>query len=151
MPTSTQTSSSDACQSSGSQDGSPVLYPPPSDVTTYICGFAAYFETTSPFKLPSFGTSLVVLFELAVCDTAASALRKRWKHWAGCNASGSRAVCLDTDLSFARCREEHEYQRRLAGLLADVRRRPEVPTIVATNLLVLLEDLGKPYFLTRRA
>lgn len=55
------------------------------------------------------------------------------------------------DSSFVRCCEEDECQRRLAGLLPNVPRLPEVPTLVATGLSVLSDDLERPYFLTRRA
>lgn len=53
------------------------------------------------------------------------------------------------DSSFIQCREENEYPRRIAGLLADVHRRLEVPTIVATNVLVMAEDLG-PFLLSSK-
>lgn len=36
-----------------------------------------------------------------------------------------------------------EYQRRLADSLADVRRRPEVSTFVATDAFILDEDLER--------
>lgn len=54
------------------------------------------------------------------------------------------------DFPFVGCREEFDYQRRLVGLLADVRIWPEVSTLVAKDLIVLPEDLGRFYFLTRR-
>lgn len=53
-------------------------------------------------------------------------------------------------LAFCQLSGEEEYQCRLAGLLADVRRLPEVPNIVATDLLVLAENLVRLYVLARR-
>lgn len=54
-------------------------------------------------------------------------------------------------LHFVRCRKEDEFQRRLTGLFADICSRPDVPIVVATDLLVLPDDLGRLYFLASRA
>lgn len=101
--------------------------------------------------LPTAETALVVLYGLGVCDTATGAWGKYWKHWGGRNASGSQVACSEIDSLFVRCRKEGDYQRRLAGLLANVRRQPEVLTLVAIDLSVLPEDLGWSYVLARRA
>lgn len=64
---------------------------------------------------------------------------------------GSRTACSEMDPPFVRFRKEDEYQRRLPGLFADVRHRPKEPALLATDLLVPPEDLGRLYILTRRA
>lgn len=43
---------------------------------------------------------------------------------------------------FVQCLEEDWYQQRLASLLAEGRRGSSVPTLEATELLCLDEDLG---------
>lgn len=55
------------------------------------------------------------------------------------------------DSLFLRCREEDDYQRRLADLLADVHHRRELRTIEGTELFVLLQYLRRLHFLARSA
>lgn len=93
--------------------------------------------------LPIVETALVVPYGPGVCDTTTGALPNRWKSRGGRGASGSRAVCFETDLRLVRCRDKHKYQRRLAGWFADVSCRPEVPIAVVTDLLVLADNLGQ--------
>lgn len=52
------------------------------------------------------------------------------------------------DSTFSRCLKEDGYQRRSAALLAAVRRRPAVPTVIATDWLSSTEDLGHLYFVS---
>lgn len=94
---------------------------------------------------------MVVPYRLRVRNTATGAWQKRWESWVGRGASGLRAARSELDSPFVRCREADEYQRLLAGLLADVRCLPGVPTLVATDLFVFIEDLKRLYVLANRA
>lgn len=49
-----------------------------------------------------------------------------------------------------RCREKDRHRGRLVLFLVQVGRRPEVPTEVSPDLLVLLEDLGHLYCVADR-
>lgn len=111
----------------------------------------AYFDLTRFFKVPNVGTALVGTYGTGDCDRAVGAWRNCWIHWGGCGASGSQSACSERDSLFVGCREDNEYQRRFSGSLADVRRRPDVPTLVATDQLVFPEDSRRLYFVTRRA
>lgn len=54
------------------------------------------------------------------------------------------------EFPFVRSWGDDDYERQLAGLLADVRRRPYVLTPVATALLLLPENFRLSYFLIGR-
>lgn len=57
----------------------------------------------------------------------------------------------ETDSLFVQWRKEDDYQKRLAVLLAEIRGRPAVPSVVTVNLLPLLEDLCRLYFMSNRS
>lgn len=52
------------------------------------------------------------------------------------------------DSPFVRFPEEDGYQQSLAALVAEVRRRSTLPTLIATDLLCLAESLGPLYFVS---
>lgn len=72
-------------------------------------------------------------------------------HWQGRDASTVEAACCEIDSLFVRCHEMYGYQSRVAALLAELRRRCTVPTLVATDLLCLLEYLVHPHFIADRS
>lgn len=55
------------------------------------------------------------------------------------------------DSLFVRCRDENGYQRRLDLLLADVRRRTKVCTVVLPDSLTLFVYFGQFYYVERRS
>lgn len=146
MPATAQASSSGGCQSAGRVDTLLFCYPSPYDVTTYIKDFSSYFETQRLLMLPTSGSALTVPFGPGSGNKAIGTCRKRWKHWDGRDASTLKAECREMDSPFVRCREEDDYQQRLEALLAEVRDRFTVPTLVATDLFCLAEDLCHLYF-----
>lgn len=73
------------------------------------------------------------------------------KHWDGHGALQQKAPCQKINSPFFRCREEDDYQKSLAVLLAEVQRRLEVPSVVAIDVLALPEDLSQLYFVSNRA
>lgn len=59
-------------------------------------------------------------------------------------------ACLEIGSRFVWCQKEDGYQQRSAILLAEGRRRTAVPTLVATDVLRLFEDLQHLYLETNR-
>lgn len=59
-------------------------------------------------------------------------------------------ACRELGSSFIRCREEDDYQKKLATLLAEIRRLAKVPRVDAINLLAFPENLGRFYFISNR-
>lgn len=51
---------------------------------------------------------------------------------------------------FFLCRKEDDYQKRMDTLLAEVYRRQEVPSVVATDSLVFANNIGCFYFMSVR-
>lgn len=54
-------------------------------------------------------------------DRPVGAWRKQWKHWDDQNISCLRATYSGINSSFGLCWEKDVYQRRVAGLVADMR------------------------------
>lgn len=61
-----------------------------------------------------------------------------------------KAACEEMDSPFIRRQEENDYQKRLEVLLAVVRRRPELPSVVAFDWLALLQDLSQVYVMSNQ-
>lgn len=76
---------------------------------------------------------------------AAGACRRYWKHLEGHQALTPRMTCWVMGSPFVRSQEENEYQH----LLAEVRRRPIVLTVVAIDLSSLAEDFERVYVLAK--
>lgn len=141
-PISAQACSSSWHGSSGTEDESPAPYRPPYDVTTYVCDFAACFDTARLSKRSNVGMVVVVLYGPGVPDTSVSAWRKKKKALERSRSFRFAGCLLQKRLVFVRCWENDAYQRQFVGLLAGVRRRPEEPTIVGMDPLVLPEHSG---------
>lgn len=52
------------------------------------------------------------------------------------------AASAKMDSPFLRRSDEYSYQRRLALMLAAVRQRPEIRTVLSSDLMTLSEDFG---------
>lgn len=113
--------------------------------------FSSYFDTPLFPILPTSGSALTVPFGPGTGDTAVGACRKRWKHCSGHSASTQTAECREINSPFVQCCKEDEYQQKLTGLLAEVRHRLAVPTLVAVDFLSLAEDFGHVYLVTNRS
>lgn len=55
-------------------------------------------------------------------------------------------MSVEMDSSFECCRDEKVYQRQFVLLLAEVRRRPELPTVVSLDILAFSKDFGCMYY-----
>lgn len=121
------------------------------DITTYIRDYRAFFDTIRFLMLPSAWAVLVVPFESRLRDNAAEAWQKRLKHCGGRGALELQAACQKVVSPFVRCREKDDYQKGLETLLAEVRRRPKVPSVVTIAALELSENLFRLYFISNRA
>lgn len=124
---------------------SPTHCTPSDDVRKYIVDNASRFDTTQFSMVPSVGSALVVSLGERVQETAMCDCGKRWKHCGSSAVSYVLVVCRKMMSPFVWCREKHENQGRLAGLLAAVRRPKKIPNFVATDLPVLPEDLELLY------
>lgn len=94
-------------------------------------------------RLPSSRAVLAVPLGVSVRGTPAGARRKLWKHCGSRRALPLKAACQQIDSHFVCCRGEDDYQKGLAVLLAEVRRRPKVPSLVAFDLLEIQEVLSE--------
>lgn len=54
-----------------------------------------------------------------------------------------KITCEEMGSLFIRCREENKYQKRMTALVAELRRRPTVPSVLATDLVSLAEAFGR--------
>lgn len=129
---------------------SPVCYPPPYDESTYVRDHSSYFDTQLFFMLLTSGSALKIPFDSGRHHTAVGTWRKRWKHWVGRGASTLKTACRVLDSPFVLCCEKNVYQLKLAALLSEASRRSAVPTLVATDLQCLAEDLRDMYYVANR-
>lgn len=75
-----QASLSGGRRSSTGGDISPVWYPQPYDVMTYIRDFSSGFDTQRFYILPCSGSAISIPPGSGARDTDAGASRKRWNH-----------------------------------------------------------------------
>lgn len=99
------------------------------------------------------GAVLVVLLGLGLCNAMDKAWRNRWRQcggWRGRGAQHLQTTCREIDAPFVRCRKKYDCQKRLSSMVAEVCRRLEVPTVVAVDLQVFPENLGRLYIFSNR-
>lgn len=124
---------------------------PPFDADTNIRDHRTRLDTLHFAVLPWTGAVLIFPYGRGSGDTAAGAWRKRWKQWGGWGALKLGTDSAEGYSPFVCSREGHGYLRRLAPLLAEVRRRPKVPCVVPAELLALPEDFGHLYYVANRS
>lgn len=90
--------------------------------------------------------ALVVCYGLGSRETSARAWSDRWEHRGKRRALELPEVSVSMDSPLVCCREEDDYQRQFALLLAEVRRHQKVPTVVSPDLLALCEDFGHLHY-----
>lgn len=71
------------------------------------------------------------------------ALATQRRERGGGGALGLQEVCREMETPLVRRREEDEYENRLSTLLVEVRHRPNVPLVVAIDILALPMNLGR--------
>lgn len=92
-----------------------------------------------------------ITFEPATRDTAAGTWLERWKHWGGCGPLNLKTSCRKMVSLLVLSWANSQYQKLLATLCRESRRRPAAPTGVATDLLHVPEDLAHVCFVANRA
>lgn len=87
--------------------------------------------------------ALVVSFWSGERDTAGGTSGKRWRHSRGCRSDlHLQEAVRKLEKRFVRYQEEDDYQQKLAIFSDEVPCLSEVPSVVAVDLLVFLEDLA---------
>lgn len=97
--------------------------------------------------LRSAGAALVVMLEPAMRRTLTGAWQRYRKHL-GHGSWALRAAYLETDPPFISYRREEDHQKWLADSLPKVRRRSSIPSVVATDLLGVPENLCSLYLIS---
>lgn len=118
----------------GNQICSPARCPQPIVLGKNIQDHLSCVDTLRFFALPSLQVALLVPYELRSRGTAARAWRERWKKWGEHGAVKLLVASDEIESPSVSCREDDGYQRLLALLLAEVRRRPERSTAVSPDL-----------------
>lgn len=96
----------------------------------YIRDRRSRFNSLQVSALPSHGTASLIPYAPGFYDTVVDAWRKQLKQCSGHGGLKLLAALIKVDSLFLHCREEDGYQSRLALLLSEVRRRPELLIVV---------------------
>lgn len=102
--------------------GSSFRSPPPYSVEQHIAKEGIRHDVLLFCALQDYPERLSILQNKHARDTAATACRKGWTHWGGWGASDYRTASSKLEITFVRCAEEVDYQRRIAASLVNWRR-----------------------------
>lgn len=115
-----------------------------------FAGLPRVFRYCAFSKLPYAVDTLGVPSATGVDDTATGSWRNPWKQSGGRGTFRLHVACKEMDAPSVRCREEEDYQKMLASLLAKVSRRSDVRSVVDADLLALPENCGSLNFVYSR-
>lgn len=146
-----QESFSGGRQSSASWDVLPVWYSPPCDMSIYVRNFVSHVDALqfSLLLVPESDRSKSVGPEPR--DTTAGVRQNWWMHGTRCSAMTLKVAGRDIISRFARCWERERNQQRKTALLALIRRRSTVPTVVGMDPRCLSKNPGCFYAVVKCA